>query len=125
METQPQLLLLQKTMLVAEGVGRTLHPDVNMWELARPLIEDWMRESMGPEARVAEVVADTLGVVERLPGLIARLDDTVGDMAQGGLRLHPDTVRALAAVRAERRRRTWPVWLLIALLGIVIGLLID
>ncbi|MCY3828426.1 MAG: 2-polyprenylphenol 6-hydroxylase, partial [Rhodospirillaceae bacterium] len=43
METQPQLLLLQKTMLVTEGVGRTLNPDINMWTLARPLIEAWMR----------------------------------------------------------------------------------
>ncbi len=54
METQPQLLLLQKSMLTAEGVGRALNPDINMWELARPLIEDWMREHRGPEARVVD-----------------------------------------------------------------------
>ena len=43
MEPQPQLVLLQKTMVVAEGVGRALNPNVNMWQLAQPLVEDWMR----------------------------------------------------------------------------------
>ena len=52
METQPQLLLLQKTMVVIEGVGRRLDPEVNIWALARPLIEEWMRDNRGPEARV-------------------------------------------------------------------------
>ena len=47
METQPQLLLLQKTMMVTEGVGRMLNPNLNMWELARPLIEQWANEHFG------------------------------------------------------------------------------
>src|SRR5690606_2811906 len=49
METQPQLLLLQKTMLVAEGVGRRLAPQVNMWSLTQPLVESWKRDYFGPE----------------------------------------------------------------------------
>ncbi len=53
METQPQLLLLQKSMLVCEGVGRSLNPNVNMWELARPLVEAWMVENRGPVARAS------------------------------------------------------------------------
>jgi ubiquinone biosynthesis protein len=61
METQPQLLLLQKTMLVAEGVGRQLSPDTNMWELARPLIEDWVAKNMTAEARAAEAVGEGRG----------------------------------------------------------------
>ena len=52
MEVQPQLLLLQKTMLVAEGVGRSLNPHVNMWQMTRPLIEDWVREHHGVEGRL-------------------------------------------------------------------------
>ena len=47
METQPQLLLLQKTMVVAEGVGRALNPNINMWQLAQPLIEAWMARESG------------------------------------------------------------------------------
>ncbi len=52
METQPQLLLLQKTMVVAEGVGRALNPELNMWQLAQPLIEDWIAENLGPQAQL-------------------------------------------------------------------------
>ena len=53
METQPQLLLLQKTMVLVEGIGRRLDPEINVWTLARPLIEAWMRDNRGPEARCA------------------------------------------------------------------------
>ena len=48
MAVQPQLLLLQKTMLMAEGMGTRLNPTVNIWELARPLIEEWMRSAFRP-----------------------------------------------------------------------------
>ena len=53
METQPQLLLLQKTMVVAEGVGRALNPELNMWQLAQPLIEAWMADNLGPAGSAA------------------------------------------------------------------------
>lgn len=109
METQPQLLLLQKTMLVAEGVGRILYPEVNMWELARPLIVDWVSENMGPEARIRDAVGDVVRGLERLPTLISDMEDSVDSMARDGLRLHPDTVRAVAAFQGARRRR-WPLW---------------
>lgn len=109
METQPQLLLLQKTMLVAEGVGRGLYPDVNMWELARPMIADWMTETLGPEARIRDAVGDVVRGLERLPTLLADVEDSVDAMARDGLRLHPDTVRAVAEMQRARRRR-WPIW---------------
>ena len=69
METQPQLLLLQKTMVLAEGIGRQLDPTVNMWMLARPLVEEWMRENRGPEARLRDAAADALESLQRLPAL--------------------------------------------------------
>jgi ubiquinone biosynthesis protein len=109
METQPQLLLLQKTMLVAEGVGRHLHPETNMWELARPLIEDWMVDRMAPEARIRDAVGEVVRGLERLPGLLADMEDTVADMTRHGLKLHPDTVRAVAGAGRPARRR-WPLW---------------
>jgi len=73
MAVQPQLLLLQKTMLMAEGMGTKLNPKVNIWELARPLIEDWMRTHFGPRATVGRAVEDVVQAVRRLPRLIDSL----------------------------------------------------
>ena len=74
MEAQPQLLLLQKTMLVAEGVGRNLDPTVNMWSLARPLIEEWIILNRGPEARLRDMVTDTVTSLEQLPQFLSRAE---------------------------------------------------
>jgi ubiquinone biosynthesis protein len=115
METQPHLLLLQKTMLVAEGVGRKLYPDTNMWELARPLIEEWVTANLAPEAQLGEAARDIAGALERLPRLVAGMEQTVGSLARGGLRLHPDSLRALAAARGQGRPR-WPIWASLAVL---------
>src|SRR6478735_2776116 len=73
MSAQPQLLLLQKTMLMAEGMGTKLNPDVNIWELARPLIEDWMVTHFGPRATVGRAVEDLAQGLRRLPRLIDSL----------------------------------------------------
>ena len=73
--SQPQLLLLQKTMLQAEGMGRLLSPGVNMWDLARPLVEDWIATNLGPQARVIEAANQFVGQIERLPHLIDQLDN--------------------------------------------------
>ncbi|NKB55365.1 MAG: 2-polyprenylphenol 6-hydroxylase [Alphaproteobacteria bacterium] len=86
METQPQLLLLQKTMLVAEGVGRTLDPSINMWMLARPLIEEWVIANRGPEARLRDMVGDTVSKLERLPQLLGRAE-AVAEALSGNERL--------------------------------------
>ena len=99
METQPRLLLLQKSMLLAEGLGRSLNPEVNIWILTQPLIEDWMRENLGPEARLRETSEEAMATLRRLPGLLADAERLLADMASGGLRLHPDTARAMAAHR--------------------------
>jgi ubiquinone biosynthesis protein len=109
MEAQPQLLLLQKTMLVAEGVGRRLHPDVNMWELARPLIEDWMRENMGPEARMRDAAESLIDGLARLPRLIADMEGSLAATARDGLRIDPASLESFAAAQRGRSRR-WPVW---------------
>jgi ubiquinone biosynthesis protein len=73
MTVQPQLLLLQKTMLMAEGMGARLDPTVNIWELARPLIEEWMQSHFGPRATVGRAVTDLAQGLRRLPRLIESL----------------------------------------------------
>ncbi|SEH52787.1 2-polyprenylphenol 6-hydroxylase [Magnetospirillum fulvum] len=121
METQPQLLLLQKSMLVAEGVGRNLDANVNMWLLAQPLIEDWMRAHLGPEARVREAVGTVLSSIERLPRLLQEAERTQAMMSGQGLRLHPDTVRAIFG--DQRRRRPLAAllpWVIAAALAVAL-----
>ncbi|HXQ50230.1 MAG TPA: 2-polyprenylphenol 6-hydroxylase [Stellaceae bacterium] len=124
METQPQLLLLQKTMVVAEGVGRMLDPTVNMWSLARPLIEDWMRENRGPEARIRDAALDALEALERLPALLKSLDKAADLVAEGGgLPLHRDSLAAIGR-RSALDRLGPPLWIIaLALAAIAISLL--
>jgi len=120
METQPQLLLLQKSMLTAEGVGRLLNPNINMWELARPLIEEWMRENRGPEAQFLEDAGATLSTIRRLPALVREAERVTADMASGGLRLHPATVRqVLQGWNRRRRGDRAALWVIAALLAVI------
>jgi ubiquinone biosynthesis protein len=95
METQPQLLLLQKTMLTAEGTGRKLNPEANMWLMAKPLIEQWVITHLGPEARLVEAAGDLRDGLARLPRLLENLDRGAAELANGRIRLHPETIRAL------------------------------
>ena len=83
MQAQPQLLLLQKTMVVAEGVGRELNPTVNIWQLAQPLVEDWIRTHLGPEARLRDLAAETVETARRLPALVRDLDAALERAANG------------------------------------------
>lgn len=110
MEAQPQLLLLQKSMLVAEGVGRSIDPTVNMWQLARPLIEQWMIANLGPQARVRATLQDATGILERLPRLIAAAEQAAALIADGGLRLHPETLKALTRPQRRAIPSNWIAW---------------
>jgi ubiquinone biosynthesis protein len=119
MPVQPQLLLLQKNMLMAEGVSRRLDPELNIWILAQPLIESWMREHRGPEARLRDGAWQLLKSAERLPLLISNLEKVAHEMANGGIGLHPKTFEAL-----QRRARTQKLSLFLAGLSLVLGVLL-
>jgi ubiquinone biosynthesis protein len=123
METQPQLLLLQKTMVLAEGIGRQLDPTVNMWILARPMVEQWMRDNRGPEARLRDAAAELGAAVERLPTTLRRIDEIVRVVAEeGGVPLHPEALEALAR-RGALELLGLPLWIIaIALAAIAIAL---
>ena len=71
---QPQYNLLQKTMMMAEGVARQLNPDADMWSLARPLASDWMTEQAHISRRIESVLEEALTLASRLPRLIAALE---------------------------------------------------
>ena len=74
MSTQPHLLLLQKTMVMVEGVATMLDPDINMWEVAEPLVRNWIRDELGPEARLADRLVEDTKTLVRLPELIRRIE---------------------------------------------------
>ena len=75
MPTQPHLLLLQKTMVMNEGVASALDPDINMWETAEPFISDWIRSELGPEAYYADRIIELVRAFKKIPELINRLDE--------------------------------------------------
>ncbi|MBB3982045.1 ubiquinone biosynthesis protein [Sphingobium fontiphilum] len=75
MQTQPHLLLLQKTMVMVEGVATALHPDINMWETSGPYVKSWLRDELGPEAKAADALIENWRILQRLPGLVKRIED--------------------------------------------------
>ena len=96
MEVQPQLMLLQKTLLNIEGLGRQLDPDLDLWATAKPYLEDWMRERLGPDAALRKMK-------ENLPRWIHRLPD-VPDLVFDALRRAQDGERHLQAQREDLER---------------------
>ena len=101
METQPQLLLLQKTMVLVEGVGRRLDSTVNIWSLARPLVEEWARDNRGPEAQLRQRIDALIETLDEVPRLLRNLDKLIGDWAQEGVVLHAESLATQAAHRAR------------------------
>jgi ubiquinone biosynthesis protein len=107
MQLQPQLVLLQKTMVVVEGVARHLDPEFDVWEAARPVIERWMLEHLGPEARLKDAAVSLTSVgrlAQNLPQLIRETELIAAQLAEGGIRLHPDSVRAIARSTSQNAR---------------------
>ncbi len=67
MQTQPQLLMLQKTMVVVEGVARKLNPNTNIWTTSKPVLENWLKETKDPMTTINETIQSTSEVIKRLP----------------------------------------------------------
>ena len=126
MQAQPQLVLLQKTMVVVEGVARGLDPDFDIWEAARPVAERWVADNLGPEARLtraAEGITALGKLAQDLPQLVRNAENLSQMVAEGGVRLHPDATRAIAAEQ-DRRSKPWRI-ALIVLAGLVgLGLIL-
>lgn len=75
MPTQPHLLLLQKTMVMVEGVALTLDPDINMWDTSGPFVKEWLRTELGPEVMLADGLRAGVKSLLRLPDLLRRIDN--------------------------------------------------
>jgi ubiquinone biosynthesis protein len=87
MEVQPQLVLLQKTLLNIEGLGRDLNPDLDLWQTAKPFLERWMSEQVGARAFIQGLVKEAPRWAERLPQVPALLYDVLRRAESGELRV--------------------------------------
>ena len=90
MATQPPLLLLQKTMVVVEGVARKLYPETNIWEVSRPVLEDWLKNLKSPKSSLDTALNTSAEIIKRIPdfpGFMDRANYALKLMAEGKLNL--------------------------------------
>lgn len=111
MQTQPQLLLLQRTMVMAEGMALHLYPKSNMWNISEPVIEEWVRSNLSPEVQLADAINQLPRLIERLPSRIERW------LAEGDAppAAEPDFLKPEAAGNG----RLWPF-----AFGLIVGALL-
>lgn len=126
MEVQPQLLLMQKTIMVAEGVGRMLNPNLNMWELAAPLIEEWANESFGMKAKLRTVAENTQEMAHKFPHILLNMENTLKMLGDAnGIKLHPQTLKEIDGDRG-RYNKSWLLfaWSVLAIFTLVFLILV-
>jgi ubiquinone biosynthesis protein len=122
MRTRPELLLLQKTMVVVEGVARSLDPQLDMWTTAEPVVREWIERHLGPIGRIenaaselggfARMVGDAPQLMTRASAAFERFDEQTRD----GLVLAPETVEAIG--RADAKSWRWATLALWAIAGL-------
>jgi len=110
MEARPELLLLQKTMVVVEGVARTLNPSFNMWKTAEPVVGDWIKRNLGPVGIASDArdgIKAGLSLIRQLPDLAdqtAKISQEMAEMSEKGFRLSPETVEQIGKAEAHHSR---------------------
>ncbi len=113
MEIQPQLVLLQKTLLYVEGLGRQLYPQLDLWETAKPFMERWMQERVGPVAAMRSLASRAPEILEQLPRLPEIILDTGRQLSrlESGLREQQASVHkletAMASISRGHALRRW------------------
>ena len=110
MQTRPELVLLQKTMVVVEGVARTLDPAFNMWKTSEPVVSHWITGNLGPRGLLTDAREGAnalLSLARQAPDLAARterLSREIDKMAENGLRFDDETARAIGKAEARHTR---------------------
>jgi ubiquinone biosynthesis protein len=128
MQTRPELLLLQKTMVVVEGVARGFDPRLDIWKIADPVVREWITENLGPLGRIqgAMTGAGELGrVLASLPAIASRavaVLENLEKMSREGVTLSPETIAAMG--RSEGRRNRWRTVALWIIAGTFIAILL-
>jgi ubiquinone biosynthesis protein len=124
MRTRPELLLLQKTMVVVEGVARSLDPKLDMWAVAEPVVREWIERHLGPAGMLEDGAGELGRFLGGVPALLSRgaaLVEQLDAITRDGLVLAPETVAAIG--RAEARRNRWTaaaLWVIAGLLGVLV-----
>ncbi|RVQ66984.1 2-polyprenylphenol 6-hydroxylase [Croceicoccus ponticola] len=116
MQTQPHLLLLQKTMVMVEGIATQLDPSINLWDTAAPYVREWIRDELGPEAAIADKLRTDTQTLLRIPELIRRIEDRFPPKG-GAPEAPPLPDIELIWERRERTRRPVLPYALSAALG--------
>ncbi len=118
MEVQPQLVLLQKTLLNIEGLGRDLYPDLDLWQTAKPFLERWFKDELGPAASLGKLRSQLPLWAQHGPELPMLVHRALSDAAHGRLKVqfHSPEITALQRDMQRHQRRT--------LLGITGGALL-
>ena len=126
MQTQPQLLMLQKTMVVVEGVARKLNPNTNIWTTSKPVLEDWLKSTKDPINTINETIQNTSEVIKRLPEfpeIMDKANQALTFLANGQIPQDSNSYTALNTKKSEMI--TFRNQSIIGLLGLVIlGLLV-
>jgi ubiquinone biosynthesis protein len=131
MRTRPELILLQKTMVVVEGVARGFDPKLDIWKVAEPVVREWIERNLGPVGRIQGAVTgagDMARLLSTLPviaGRAAAVIEQLEIMTRDGLRLSPETIAAMG--RTEGRKSRWraiALWIIAAtFIGILFAVL--
>ena len=128
MRTRPELILLQKTMVVVEGVARGFDPRLDMWKTADPVVREWIERNLGPLGRIQGAMSgagDLARVLTGLPDIAARavvVLEQLETMTREGLHLSPETIAAMG--RTEGRKSRWRAIALWIIAATFIGILI-
>jgi ubiquinone biosynthesis protein len=109
MEVQPQLVLLQKTLLNIEGLGRQLDDELDLWDTAKPFLEDWMQERVGLKSLLKNTKRNLPFWIENAPQLPGLVHSVLNKAAHGQLELHSGQIarleQALENQAKQQRRR--------------------
>jgi len=130
MRTRPELILLQKTMVVVEGVARSFDPRLDIWKTADPVVREWIERNLGPIGRLQGAVSgagEIAHLLTKLPEIANRavtVLEQMEDMTREGHLLSPDTIDALGRKEAKKARlSTIALWVIaVATVGILIAL---
>ncbi len=104
MQTQPQLLMLQKTMVVVEGVARKLNPNTNIWTTSKPVLENWLKETKDPMTTINETLKNTSEVIKRLPEfpeIMDKANQALTHLASGQIPQNSNSYTALNTKKIE------------------------